>query len=69
MAGRSADSQHRVSWSSSHYQWKGASAGEHTIVSRATDINGVVQPTVAELARKRTFLEDNSQFPRKVRIA
>jgi DMSO/TMAO reductase YedYZ molybdopterin-dependent catalytic subunit len=57
------------SWKLFTYQWKGASAGEHTIVSRATDINGVVQPTVAELARKRTFLEDNSQFPRRVRIA
>ena len=38
-------------------------------ISRATDANGVVQPTVEELARKKTFLEDNSQFPRKVRIA
>jgi phenylpropionate dioxygenase-like ring-hydroxylating dioxygenase large terminal subunit len=41
----------------------------HTIVSRATDSKGVVQPTVAELARKKTFLEDNSQFPRTVMIA
>jgi hypothetical protein len=37
-------------------------------VSRATDVNGVVQPTVAELASKKTFLEDNAQFPRKVTI-
>jgi hypothetical protein len=37
-------------------------------VSRATDVNGKVQPTVEELARKKTFLEDNSQFPRKVRV-
>jgi hypothetical protein len=28
-----------------------------------------VQPTTAELSRKKTFLEDNAQFPRKVRIA
>jgi len=27
-----------------------------------------VQPTAAELSRKKTVLEDNSQFPRKVRI-
>ena len=59
----------KYSWKLFSYRWKGATPGEHTIVSRATDINGVVQPTVAELARKRTFLEDNSQFPRKVRIA
>jgi predicted DNA-binding transcriptional regulator AlpA len=37
-------------------------------VSRVTDATGLVQPTAAELARKKTFLEDNSQFPRKVRI-
>ena len=27
-----------------------------------------VQPTAEDLKRKKTFLEDNSQFPRKVRI-
>jgi hypothetical protein len=51
------------------YKWDGATPGEHTIVSRATDVNGLVQPTVEELARKKTFLEDNSQMPRKVKIA
>jgi len=56
------------SWKLFSYQWQGATPGEHTIVSRATDVNGVVQPTTAELARKKTFLEDNSQFPRKLRI-
>jgi DMSO/TMAO reductase YedYZ molybdopterin-dependent catalytic subunit len=58
----------QYSWKLFTYQWKGATPGEHTIVARATDAAGVVQPTAAELARKRTFLEDNSQFPRKVRI-
>jgi hypothetical protein len=58
----------KYSWKLFSYRWKGATPGEHTIVSRATDINGVVQPTAAELARKRTFLEDNSQFPRKVKV-
>jgi DMSO/TMAO reductase YedYZ molybdopterin-dependent catalytic subunit len=57
------------SWKLFTYRWEGATPGEHTLVSRATDANGVVQPTTAELARKKTFLEDNSQFPRKVRIA
>ena len=47
----------------------GATPGEHTLVSRATDVNGVVQPTAEELARKKTFLEDNSQFPRKVLVS
>ena len=59
----------RYSWKLFTYEWKGAAAGEHTIVSRATDEGGAVQPTAADLARKKTFLEDNSQFPRKVKIA
>jgi DMSO/TMAO reductase YedYZ molybdopterin-dependent catalytic subunit len=59
----------RYSWKLFTYRWEGATPGEHTLVSRATDVNGVVQPTAAELARKKTFLEDNSQYPRKVMIA
>jgi len=31
--------------------------------SRVTDVNGTLQPTVEEL--EKTFLEHNSQFPRK----
>jgi DMSO/TMAO reductase YedYZ molybdopterin-dependent catalytic subunit len=58
----------RYSWKLFTYRWEGATAGEHTLVSRATDVNGATQPTAAELATKKTFLEDNSQFPRKVRI-
>jgi DMSO/TMAO reductase YedYZ molybdopterin-dependent catalytic subunit len=59
----------KYGWKLYHYTWKGASAGEHTVVSRVTDVNGKVQPTEAELAEKKTFLEDNSQHPRKVMIA
>jgi len=59
----------RFSWKLFTYRWDGATPGEHTLVSRATDVNGLVQPTTAELSRKKTFLEDNSQFPRKVKIA
>jgi DMSO/TMAO reductase YedYZ molybdopterin-dependent catalytic subunit len=62
-----ANSQY--SWKLFSYRWPGATPGEHTLVSRVTDANGVVQPTAADLARKKTFLEDNSQFPRKVTIA
>jgi DMSO/TMAO reductase YedYZ molybdopterin-dependent catalytic subunit len=58
----------QYSWKLFSYRWTGATPGEHTIVSRVTDASGAVQPTVAELARKRTFLEDNSQFPRKVKV-
>jgi DMSO/TMAO reductase YedYZ molybdopterin-dependent catalytic subunit len=59
----------QFSWKLFTYRWEGALPGEHTLVSRVTDANGVVQPTAAELSRKKTFLEDNSQFPRKVMIA
>ncbi len=59
----------RYSWKLFTYRWEGAMAGEHTLVSRATDMHGTVQPAAAELSRKKTFLEDNGQFPRKVTIA
>ena len=39
------------------------------LVSRVTDATGRVQPTAEELESKKTFLEDNSQHPRKVVIA
>jgi hypothetical protein len=56
-------------WKLFSYNWESATPGEHTLVSRATDASGV-QPTQAELtATKKTFLEDNSQFPRKVMIS
>ena len=62
-------SNSRFSWKLFSYRWENATPGEHTIVSRATDSDGYVQPETAELASKKTFLEDNSQFPRKVMIA
>lgn len=58
----------RFSWKLFSLKWDGAKPGEHTIVSRVTDAEGAVQPTLDELKRKKTFLQDNSQFPRKVRI-
>lgn len=58
----------KYSWKLFTYKWEGASPGEHTLVSRAADAEGTVQPTAADLKRKRTFLEDNAQFPRKVKI-
>ena len=59
----------RYSWKLFTYRWEGATPGAHTLVSRATDMNGTVQPAAAELSRKKTFLEDNGQFPRKIMIA
>ena len=63
-------SNSQYSWKLFTYRWEGATPGEHTLVSRVTDANGEVQPTAADLSkRKKTFLEDNSQFPRKVMIS
>ncbi len=59
----------RFGWKLFTFDWKNATPGEHTLVSRATDVDGTVQPTRAELSRKKTFLEDNAQFPRKITIA
>jgi DMSO/TMAO reductase YedYZ molybdopterin-dependent catalytic subunit len=59
----------KYSWKLFAYTWNGATSGEHTLVSRAIDVSGKVQPTSEELESKKTFLEDNSQFPRKVLIS
>lgn len=59
----------RYSWKLFTYKWEGAMPGEHTLVSRVTDADGQVQPTADDLKRKKTFLQDNAQFPRKVMIS
>jgi DMSO/TMAO reductase YedYZ molybdopterin-dependent catalytic subunit len=59
----------KYSWKFFTYTWNAATPGEHTLVSRVTDVTGKVQPTAEELENKKSFLEDNSQFPRKVTIA
>ncbi len=59
----------KYGWKLYNYTWNGATAGEHTVISRVTDATGKVQPTEADLANKKTFLEDNSQHPRKVMIS
>ncbi len=63
-----ASTKDKYSWKLFTYDWKDATPGEHTLVSRVTDVNGKVQPTAEALENKKTFLEDNSQFPRTVMI-
>ncbi|HZY07900.1 MAG TPA: molybdopterin-dependent oxidoreductase, partial [Ilumatobacteraceae bacterium] len=58
----------KFGWKFYTYTWNGATPGEHTIVSRVTDATGLVQPTAEELGSKRSFLETNSQVPRKVKV-
>ena len=59
----------KYGWKFFNYRWEDATPGEHTVVSRVTDVNGNVQPTPEELADKMTFLEAHEQFPRNVIIA
>jgi DMSO/TMAO reductase YedYZ molybdopterin-dependent catalytic subunit len=59
----------KYSWKLFTYMWDGATPGEHTLVSRVTDATGAVQPTEKELEHKKSALEDNSQYPRKVMIS
>jgi DMSO/TMAO reductase YedYZ molybdopterin-dependent catalytic subunit len=59
----------KFSWKLFSYTWNGATPGEHTLVSRVTDTTGKVQPTEKDLENKKSFLEDNSQQPRKLVIS
>ena len=59
----------KYSWKMFSYDWQGASAGEHTLVSRAIDINGQIQPTEAQVPEKATYWENPGQFPRKISVS
>ena len=63
-----ATAKEKFGWKLFTYTWNGATPGEHTIVSRVTDVTGTVQPTEKDLENKKTFLEYNSQHPRKLII-
>ena len=54
------------SWKLFTYPWEDARPGEHTLVSRAIDIKGNIQPTDQELELKKTRWENNGQYLRKV---
>jgi DMSO/TMAO reductase YedYZ molybdopterin-dependent catalytic subunit len=58
----------KYGWKLFTYNWNGAAPGEHTLVSRVTDVSGNVQPTAQENETKKSFLEENTQVPRKVRV-
>jgi DMSO/TMAO reductase YedYZ molybdopterin-dependent catalytic subunit len=59
----------KFGWKLFTYNWTGVKPGAHTLVSRATDINGKVQPTAQENETKKSFLEENTQFARKVMVS
>ena len=58
----------KYSWKLFRYTWDNPSPGEHTIVSRVTDVNGLVQATPEEMPEKPSRWENYAQFPRTVKI-
>ena len=59
----------QYSWKLFTFTWKNPTPGEHTLVSRVTDVNGQVQARPDEMPEKPSRWENYAQFPRKVRIA
>ena len=57
-------------WRIWHYDWNRPSVGEHTIVSRAIDTGGNIQPTMDDpiIADKHTYWESNGQVVRRIQI-
>jgi len=57
-----------TSWKLFSYTWNNPAPGEHTIVSRAIDTKGNIQPEAAD-PTKKTNWENPEQMPRKVMIS
>ncbi len=57
------------SWKLFTCLWEDVTPGTHTILSRAIDAYGGVQPEVKDLELKKTRWENNAQFIRTVMIA
>ena len=57
-------------WAFWTYDWTAPAAGEHTVTSRATDVDGNVQPAPDDplLAGKTTYWESNGHITRTVAI-
>jgi len=60
----------KYTWSFWHWDWPNPTPGDHTVVSRATDEDGRVQPSVEEsyMKQKATYWEANQQWVRKLRL-
>ena len=59
-----------LNWKFWTFDWGAPAAGLHTVASRATDVDGNVQPAPDDpfLASKRTYWENNGQITRTVMI-
>ncbi len=60
----------RHAWKFWHFDWPNPAAGEHTVVSRAIDAEGRIQPAASdpEIALKRTYWEANQQWVRRLKV-
>ena len=58
-------------WKMWTLDWDHVSPGEHTIVSRAIDTRGNIQPTMDDprIAKKHTYWESNGQVTRRIRLS
>ncbi len=63
-----ATTNEKYGWKFFNYTWEDATPGEHSVTSRATDVDGNVQATAEELEAKLTFLEHSLQLPRTLVI-
>jgi len=59
----------KYSWKMFTYEWDNPAPGDHTLVSRAVDINGNIQPLESDVPEKATYWENPGQFPRTVKIS
>ena len=59
----------QYSWKLFYLDWDDATPGEHTLISRVTDVNGQVQATTDEMPEKPSRWENYAQFERKVLIS
>ncbi|HEY2587037.1 MAG TPA: molybdopterin-dependent oxidoreductase, partial [Tepidisphaeraceae bacterium] len=57
-------------WTFWSYDWPNPPPGEHTLVSRATDEQGHVQPAADDdaIRLKKTYWEANQQYPRRIKV-
>jgi DMSO/TMAO reductase YedYZ molybdopterin-dependent catalytic subunit len=58
----------KYGWKLFAYTVNSLTPGEHTLVSRAIDTTGKIQPTAQQLENKKSFLEDNSQTVRRIKV-
>lgn len=60
----------KYSWTFFSFDWKNPTPGEHSVVSRATDAEGRVQPAAGDptIQLKKTYWEATQQWPRTLKV-